>query len=101
MINQNITLLNLHAALQRFSNKTLDVFGGVYFLSQGVSFPVVTLMWAASFVIRFLLRPLSVWLSSKVGLKRALVIGTILSSGLFLVFTQVDGLNAWLAIFAV
>lgn len=101
MRNRNITLLNMHAALQRYSNKTLDIFGGVYFLSNGVPFPAVMLMWAASFMVRFFLRPLSVWLSNKLGLKWALVIGTAASSGLFLVFTQVNGVNIWLAIFAV
>lgn len=101
MRNRNITLLNIHAALQRYSNKTLDVFGGVYFLSNGVPFPVVMLMWAASFLLRFLLRPLSVWLSGKIGLKWALIIGTLASSGLFLIFTQINGVNGWLAIFAV
>lgn len=101
MLNQNVTLLNFHAALQRFSNKTLDVFGGIYFLTHGVPFPVVALMWSASFLIRFFLRPLSVWLSNRIGLKAALTIGTIISSGLFLVFTMVDGLNIWLLIFAI
>lgn len=101
MRNHNMALLNVHAALQRYSNKTLDVFGGVYFLSNGISFPLVMLMWAASFLIRFLLRPLSVWLSVKLGLKWALTIGIVAGSGLFLVFTQVDGVNIWLAIFAV
>ncbi len=101
MLNRNITLLNFHTALQRFSNKTLDVFGGVYFLSHGVSFPAVALMWSGSFFIRFLLRPLSLWLSIRVGLKWALILGTIISSGLFLVFSRVDGLNIWLLVFAV
>lgn len=97
----NITLLNFHAALQRYSNKTLDVFGGVYFLTHGVSFSVVALMFAGSFLIRFFLRLLSVRLSQKLGLKYSLIIGTLASSGLFLVFNQIDGLNVWLIVFAV
>lgn len=101
MQNRNITLLNFHAALQRYSNKTLDVFGGVYFLTHGVSFPIVALMWAASFMVRFLLRPISIWLSVKLGLKQALIIGTLASSGMFLVFTQVNGVSIWLAVFVV
>jgi len=98
--NRNITLLNLHSALQRFSNKTLDVFGAIYFLSLGISFPSVALAWIASFLIRFLLRPFSVWLSNRIGLRRALIFGTIFSSGLFLIFLLVDGVNIWLLVFA-
>lgn len=100
MRNRNISLLNLHAALQRYSNKTLDVFGGVYFYTHGVPFSVIALVWSASFLLRFLLRPLSIWLSDRIGLKKALILGTLASSGLFLVFNQVDGMNAWLGVFA-
>lgn len=100
-MRNNTLLLNLHAALQRYSNKTLDVFGGVYFMAHGVPFSAVALMWSASFLIRFFLRPISVWLTGKIGLKYALVLGTLASSGLFLVFNYVDGVNIWLAVFAV
>lgn len=99
--NKEIALINLHTALQRYSNKALDVFGAIYFLNLGIAFHIVTLVWAASFVLRFLLRPLSLKFSERFGLKTALIFGTTISSGIFLIFPFVDGVNIWLFVFAV
>ena len=99
--NKNINLLNLHTGLQRFSNSIFDVFGAIYLLQLGISFPVVALVWAASFVLRMFLRPLSLLMAQKIGLKRATIFGTIIGAGLFLVLAQVNGLTIWLYIFIV
>ena len=97
--NGTINLLNLHTGLQRFSNNILDVFGAVFLLSIGLSFPMVALTWAASCVLRALIRPLSVLLAEKIGLKCALIVGTITGSGLFLVLSKVTGINEWLCFY--
>lgn len=94
--NKNINLLNLHTGLHRFSNNIFDVFGAVYLLSIGISFPIVALAWAGSCFLRFTLRPFSMLLSEKIGLRRALIIGVIISSGLFLILAKVNGVNSWL-----
>ncbi|MFA6524144.1 MAG: MFS transporter [Candidatus Paceibacterota bacterium] len=91
--NKNINLLNLHAGLCRFSNNIFDVFGAVYLLSLGISFPIVALAWAGSLFLRFILRPFSMLLSEKIGLRRALIIGVILGSMLFIVLTKINGIN--------
>ncbi len=97
--NKTINLLNLHSGLQRFSNSILDVFGAVFLLSIGLSFPVVALTWAASHALRALIRPLAVLLAQKIGLKWALIVGTVIGSGLFLVLAKVTGIDGWLCFY--
>lgn len=97
--NKTINLLNLHSGLQRFSNSILDVFGAVFLLSIGLSFPTVALTWAASHALRALIRPLAVLLAQKIGLKWALIVGTVIGSGLFLVLAKVTGIDGWLCFY--
>ncbi|MFA4942997.1 MAG: hypothetical protein WC564_05170 [Patescibacteria group bacterium] len=94
--NKTINLLNLHAGLHRFSNNIFDTFGAIYLIRLGLSFPVVALAWAGSCTIRFFLRPLSVMFSKKIGLRKALVFGVVVNSGIFFVLSQINGLNFWL-----
>ena len=94
--NKTVNLLNLHSGLQHFSSNIYDVFGAVYLLTQGLSFTVVSLAFAGGCLLRNLFRIFSLFLSEKIGLKRALIFGTILNSGLFLIISKVNGINSWL-----
>jgi MFS family permease len=94
--NKTVNLLNLHAGLHRFSNNIFDTFGAIYLIHLGLSFPVVALAWAGSCIIRFFLRPLSVMFSKKIGLRKALIFGVVVNSGVFFVLSQINGLGAWL-----
>ncbi len=94
--NKSINLLNLHSAIQRFSSNIFDTFGAIYLLSLGISFPIVALIWTSICILGIILRPLSLMLSEKIGLKRSLILGVFISSGLFLVLSKVNGVNSWL-----
>lgn len=94
--NKTINLLNLHSGLQRFSSNIFDVFGAVYLLQLGMSFTLVTLTWAGSCFLRALLRPFSLLLCERIGLRKTLIIGIILNSALCLFLLKVNGLNFWL-----
>ncbi len=94
--NKNVNILTLHTGIWRFANNIFDVFSAVYLLGLGISFPVVALIMVGSLILRALLRPLSMILSEKIGLRKALIFGVFVSSGLFLVLAKVHGLNFWL-----
>lgn len=94
--NKTINLLNLHAGLHRFSTNIFDTFGAIYLIHLGLSFPTVALVWAGSCAVRFFLRPLSVVLSEKIGLRKAVIFGVIINSGIFFVLSLISGLNIWL-----
>lgn len=94
--NRNIDLLDLHVGLHRFGANIIDVFGAVYLLGLGLSFSTVALAAAASCVIRMVLRPFSLLLSERIGLRKSLLIGTVVNAGLFLVLAGVSELNPWL-----
>ena len=98
--NKNINLLTLHSGIWRFANNIFDVFSAVYLLGLGLSFPVVALAMVCSLILRSILRPLSMMLSEKIGIKKALIFGVVVSSGLFLVLAKVHSLNFWLYFYA-
>ncbi len=94
--NKTINLLALHSGIQRFSGNIFNTFSAVYFLSIGISFPIIAMTWAGDCILRGILRPLSLLLSEKIGLKRALIFGVFVGSGIFLVISKVNGVNSWL-----
>lgn len=99
--NKTVNLLNLHSGLHRFSNNIFDVFGAVYLLELGLSYPAVALAWVGSCIIRFLIRPISISVSQKIGLKKAMILGVMVNSGIFFALSQVTGLNGWLLFYMV
>ena len=99
--NKNINLLNLHTGLVAFGDYIIYIFGAVYFLQQGLSLPVVLLIWASIHVLRISIRPLALKFIQAVGLKRGVIIGTLLYPALFAIITQVQGLGIWMLVFIV
>lgn len=99
--NRNTSLLNLHTGFQRMSNKVFEVFSAIYFLDQGISFPVVMLVFAGSYIGRLFMRPTAVHIIYRYGLRRSVIFGTTFSAGLFLLYPMIDGVNGWLVLFSV
>ncbi len=99
--NKIVNLLNVHSGLHRFSNNIFDVFGAVYLLELGLSYPTVAFAWVGSMLIRFLVRPLSILLSQKIGLKRSIIFGVLVNSGIFFALSKVTGINGWLVFYMV
>jgi len=94
--NKNINLLNIHSGLQQFSANIFDSFGVIFLLTIGLPLPIIALVWASNCIIRSLLRPIYLFFTQKVGLKKALIYGILFNSGLYLVLYKVNGLNNWL-----
>ena len=94
--NKTINFLILHSGLQRFSADIYNTFGSIYLLDLGISFPIIVLIHVGNCILRSILRPLSLLLSEKIGLKRALIVGVFIGSGLFLVILKINGVNSWL-----
>lgn len=99
--NKNINLLNLHTGLVSFGDSIIYIFGAIYFLKQGLSLPTVLLIWAAIHVLRILIRPLALKFIQAIGLKKGVVIGTLLYPVLFIIITQVEGLGLWMLAFII
>jgi len=99
--NKDINLLNIHTGLNRFSTTIVLMFGALYFLEQGLSYQTIFLVWIIIFLIRLFFRPISLKLSQKIGLKRAVIFGVFFYSGVFPILTQINGMNLWLYIFIV
>jgi MFS family permease len=94
--NRTINFLTLHSGLHRFSINIFDVFSAVYLIGLGLPFPVVALASAGCCILRSILRPLSLVLIEKIGLRKTLIIGVLINSLLFLVLSKVNGINLWL-----
>ncbi|MBU1177972.1 MFS transporter [Patescibacteria group bacterium] len=99
--NKNINLLNLHAGLVAFGDNVIYIFGAIYFLQQGLSLPIVLLIWAAVHTARLVVRPLALKLIQAIGIKKGLIIGTLLYPGIFAIIAQVESLGFWLLAFIV
>jgi len=97
--NKNINLLNLHTGIHRFSIVAIFTFGALYLLKQGIKLEIVLIIWCLNFIFRLILRPLSIKISQKIGLKKSVILGILFYSGIFPVISKIDGLNIWVFIF--
>ena len=73
--NKNINLLNIHTGIHRFSIVAIFTFGALYLLKQGIELEIVLLIWCLNFIFRLILRPLSIEISQKIGLKKSVILG--------------------------
>ena len=99
--NKQVNLLNLHGSLVRFATSVIGIFGIIYFLKQGIPIYIALSLWSLIFILRSIVRPLSLKLQKRIGLKKGVIIGTLFYAGLFPVLSQVDGIGIWLLIFIV
>lgn len=99
--NRQINLLNIHTSLFRFADNTYTVFGMVYFLKQGIPIYFTLLVWAFIYFMRVVIRPFSLKLQIKIGLKKSVILGTLFFAGIFPLLSHVHGLGVWLVIFMI
>ncbi len=95
--NGAINRVNLHTGIQTLAQSAGGVFVLVYLLQAGVPLPLVLLTQAAMSAVRFALRPLVVPLARRIGLRGALIAGTVLEAAIFPLLPQVQGPDVWLA----
>jgi len=99
--NKQVNLLNFHGSLVRFASSVIGIFGIVYLLKQGIPIHIILFLWSLIFILRSAVRPLSLKLQKRIGLKKGVIIGTLFYAGVFPVLSQVDGIGIWLFLFIV
>jgi len=97
--DSGVNRITLHAALHRFAWGISGVFSGVFLYHQGISPAGVFLIFSAIFASRFLFRPLVLLLAPRMGLRRLLVVGTVLQAAQYPALASVHGLGWQLAPF--
>ncbi|HVJ55601.1 MAG TPA: MFS transporter [Aliidongia sp.] len=90
-------LVTAHAGLIAASIQVAGGFFAVYLLKSGVSLPLTILAYAATLVIRFFLRFMVLALVRRLGLRRTLVLGTIVRAAQFVPLIY-GGDPVWLAV---
>lgn len=91
--NTAVNLLNLHYGAFAIVLNGAGPFICVYLLKAGLPAPGVLVAMAAILLARFLIRPMVVPLAVRFGLKRLVILGTILMATQFPVLAEVRGAN--------
>ena len=91
--NKTINYINIHFGLQRFAETIALTFGPIYLYKIGISIPWIFLIWAAMFGTRFFIRPFMLQLLPKIGLKKSIIIGSIIYAITYPSFLLINGLN--------
>ncbi len=78
--NRNINRLAVPRALVSLAWSLAGIFFMVFLLRAGLPLAQIFLLAAAILAVRFALRPLVVIVASAIGLRRALIIGTLLTA---------------------
>ena len=85
-----------HTMLYQLSTNVAGVFFLAFMLRQGVPKSVVFLSMAGVFTLRFCVRPLVIELAKRVGLRGAMVAGTLVSCLQYLTLVRLEGVDPWL-----
>lgn len=97
--NRAVTALSVHLACKRLAQSFGDLFGPLFLYSLGIPLPTIFFVWAAQYVLRLLVRPFALQLQVRLGLKKSVILGTIVFAGLWPVLSLVDGLGWPLVLF--
>jgi hypothetical protein len=100
-LNRELNHLVVHATLHALAWCFCGLFSGVFLLRVGVSVPQVFLAFAAILALRFALRPLVLIVAPAIGLRRTLMMGTLLFALPFPMLALVHGVGVALALFCV
>jgi DHA1 family inner membrane transport protein len=96
MTSTDINRFFTHVGIHHFASCMAGVFVFAVLLRQGVTPAFVFLSMAAIFCLRFSLRPLVLVVAKRIGLRGAMIAGTVLSSLQYLALARVGGMDAWL-----
>ena len=97
--NGSINRLNLHVLIHTAADNLVNIFLGIYFYQIGFPLWSIFTIWGLNYIVRFIIRPLSVKIQFKVGLKKSIILGTLAYASLYPILNQVNGVNIWLIIF--
>jgi DHA1 family inner membrane transport protein len=97
--NANINRLSIHSALYQLAYTSSALFAGAFLLHLGLSATAVFVVAGAILVLRLILRPIVPVLVRIIGLKRTLILGTLLSAVRYPALAFVHGNGTALVVF--
>jgi hypothetical protein len=92
--NVAINRVNLHYGIQQFAQTAGGIFFLVYMLKAGVPVAIALVAQAAIVAERFGVRAVVVPLASRIGLRRTLMLGTVLEALAFPILAEIHGVDA-------
>ena len=95
--NTGINRIVAHLWLHQLAWGAATAFSMVFLLREGVSPGAIFLAVAATLALRLVLRPLVLWLAPALGLRRSLILGTLLVAARFPFLALVQGPDLALA----
>jgi MFS transporter, DHA1 family, inner membrane transport protein len=98
-VNRDLNHLSAHATLHALAWCFCGLFSALFLLRGGLSIPETFLAFAAMLVLRFALRPLVLALAPAIGLRRTLIVGTLLFALQFPMLAFVHGVGVALGLF--
>jgi DHA1 family inner membrane transport protein len=94
-----VARLLLHFGLFTLASAMSGVFSAAFLLRAGLSPALVFLALGALLALRFAFRPLMLWLAPRIGARRTLMAGTIVSAAQYPLLAEVHGLDATLLLY--
>ena len=91
--NRDLNHLVVHATLNALAFCFSGVFSALFLLSVGLSLPEIFLVFGAILLLRFVLRPLVLITAPAIGLRRTLMLGTLLNGFQFPMLALVHGVG--------
>ena len=91
--NRDLNHLVVHATLNALAFCFSGVFSALFLLGVGLSLPGIFLVFAAILSLRFVLRPLVLITAPAIGLRRTLMLGTLLNGVQFPMLALVHGVG--------
>ena len=98
-VNRDVNQLSAHASLHALAWCFCGLFSAVFLLRAGLTVAQTFLVFAAILTLRFALRPLVLALAPTIGLRRTLIVGTLLFACQFPLLAFVQGLGPALALY--
>ena len=97
--NANVNRLSAHTALRQLAYGIGGVFSAVFLLRVGITPVGIFLVFAAVFLVRFALRPPALLIIRAIGLRPALMAGTVLMATQYPLLALVTGMGPALVFF--
>jgi DHA1 family inner membrane transport protein len=97
--NANVNRLSAHTALRQLAYGIGGVFSAVFLLRVGITPVGIFLVFAAIFLVRFAFRPPALLIIRAIGLRPALIAGTVLMATQYPLLALVTGMGPALVLF--
>jgi hypothetical protein len=99
--NSQVNLLIVHSTLHRLAWNGSGLFSGVFMLQRGVPAPIVFLAFAGVLFLRYAFRPLVIAIVPRIGLKNALMLGTLFQAAQYPLLAAIDRVGLLLCLYVV